>query len=196
MLFSNCFYSIQIYCSPLKSGVNEVQITKKDRISNNKKSICKTKFQLQKIVDRWIPLSVFLLLHNTTVVERNWKWSLNLKSFESVHGMSRVVLLIPDKLATAIAIFKENLPDPDSGAFLVVLVIDLVKFYIDQVTNHQLQIIPPDTESAQLQTFTETFGDLESGALENFPKEGAIDFCQVLHEMLTKLESIQVKRDI
>jgi hypothetical protein len=138
--------------------------------------------------------SAYVRLYNRNNFNgRNWKWLLNLKSFESVHGMSRVVLLIPDKLATAIAIFNENLPDPDSGAFLVVLVIDLVKFYIDQVTNRQLQIILPDTESAQLQTLSETFGDLESGALEKFPEEGAIDFLQVLNELLTKLESVQVK---
>ena len=28
---------------------------------------------------------------------RNWKWTLNLKSFEVVHGMSRVVMLSPGK---------------------------------------------------------------------------------------------------
>ena len=176
-----------------QTGVSNVQLTREDGTFSNDKSICQTKFQLQKNADRWIPLAAFLLLYNTTIAGRNWKWLLNLKSFESVHGMSRVVLLIPDKLATAIAIFKENLPDPDSGAFLVVLVIDLVKFYIDQVTNRQQQPNRTGTESAQLQTLIETFGHFEFDALQNFPEEGAIDFCQVLHELLTKLESIQVE---
>ena len=35
----------------------------------------------------------------------------------------------PDKLTTALAINKEDLPDPDDGGFLVQLVVDLVVFY-------------------------------------------------------------------
>ena len=40
----------------------------------------------------------------------NWNWGLTLKSFEPIHGMSRIVKMTPDKLATAIAISIENLP--------------------------------------------------------------------------------------
>jgi hypothetical protein len=50
----------------------------------------------------------------------HWIFSVDLKSFESIHGVSRIVKLIPDKLATAIAINKEHLSDPkDDGSFLV-----------------------------------------------------------------------------
>ena len=31
----------------------------------------------------------------------NLKWSTSLRSFESVHGLSRILKLVPDKLATA-----------------------------------------------------------------------------------------------
>jgi hypothetical protein len=48
-----------------------------------------------------------------------------------------VVLLTPDKLATAIAINKEDLPDPDDGGFLVQLVQDLVTFYKGRAANPQ-----------------------------------------------------------
>jgi hypothetical protein len=191
-MFSIIFVVCFIYNFSLETGLNNIQITKEDDSRSNDKSICRTRIQLQKIADQWIPLDAVLLLNNTTIIGRNWKWLLNLKSFEPVHGMSRVVLLVPDKLATAIAIFKEKLPDPDSGAFLVVLVIDLVKFYIDQVTNHQQQTSTPDTESADLQTLIETFGGLESDTLQNFPEEKADDFLQVLQNLSTKLESIQV----
>ncbi len=62
--------------------------------------------------------------------ERTWKLDLNLLSFEVMHGLSRVVLLLPDKIATAIEINKEDLPDPnDDGGFLFQLVVNLVKFY-------------------------------------------------------------------
>jgi len=63
-----------------------------------------------------------------------WIWVVDLKSFEPVHGLSRVVRLIPDKLATAIEINKENLDDPkDDGSFLVDLVTKLLKYYQGQI---------------------------------------------------------------
>jgi len=68
----------------------------------------------------------------TDYYERTWKLSLNLESYEVMHGFSRIVLLLPDKIATAIAINKEDLPDPDDGGFLIQLVVNLVKFYQDQ----------------------------------------------------------------
>ena len=65
----------------------------------------------------------------TAYYEKTWKLTLDLKSFEVMHGLSRVVLLVPDKIATAIEINKEDLPDPDDGTFLIGLVEDLVVFY-------------------------------------------------------------------
>ncbi len=48
--------------------------------------------------------------------------------------MSRIVKLIPDKLATAIAINKENLKDPkDDGSFLIDLLLKLLEFYQAQL---------------------------------------------------------------
>ena len=71
---------------------------------------------------------------------RDWLWSVDLSSFEAIHGISRVVKLVPDKLATAIAINRENLPDPtDDGTFMIVLVIDLLKFYQDLVEQQPLR---------------------------------------------------------
>jgi len=55
----------------------------------------------------------------TDYYEQTWKLSLNLESFEVMHGLSRIVLLLPDKIATAIAINKEVLPDPDDGTYLI-----------------------------------------------------------------------------
>ena len=66
-----------------------------------------------------------------------WLWEVDLKSFEPIHGMSRIAKLIPDKLATAIAINNENLKDPkDDGSFLIDLVLKLLVFY-----QAQLQVI-------------------------------------------------------
>ena len=66
--------------------------------------------------------------------ESTWIWILDLKSFEPVHGLSRIVKLIPDKLWTAIEINKEKLQDPkDDGSFLIDLLIELLLFYQQQV---------------------------------------------------------------
>ena len=65
-------------------------------------------------------------------VEENLHWILTQRSFEVVHGLSRVVRLVPDKLATALVINRENLPDPDDGGFLIKLVDDIVHVFIDR----------------------------------------------------------------
>lgn len=59
------------------------------------------------------------------------RWTVTLKWFEVIHGLSRVVKLVADKLVTARLIYMENLPN-DDGRFYVNLVTNLLKFYIDQ----------------------------------------------------------------
>jgi hypothetical protein len=61
--------------------------------------------------------------------KRNWKWTVSPRNFEVIHGMSRVVRLIPDKLATALAINVEN--HENDGTFLIGLVINLTRVYVD-----------------------------------------------------------------
>jgi len=65
---------------------------------------------------------------------QKWKWTVCLRSFEPIHGMSRVTKLVGDKLGTAIDVNSENLRDQkDDGTFYVNLVLDLCKFYRDQL---------------------------------------------------------------
>jgi hypothetical protein len=45
-------------------------------------------------------------------------WILDLSSFEPVHGLSRILMLIPDKLATALSVNRENYAQ-HSGDFLI-----------------------------------------------------------------------------
>jgi hypothetical protein len=59
----------------------------------------------------------------------NWKWTVSPRNFEVIHGMSRVVRLLPDKLATALAINAEN--HENDGTFLIGLVINLTRVYVD-----------------------------------------------------------------
>ena len=68
-----------------------------------------------------------------------WNWILSDKSFESVHGLYRIVQIVPDKLDTAVQINGERLKDPeDDGAFLVDLVLNLLRFYRDMVEGRRL----------------------------------------------------------
>ncbi len=76
-------------------------------------------------------------------------WNVNLDSFEVIDGLSRIVKLIPEKLSTAIEISQENLPNPqDDGSFLIVLVIDLLKFYQDLVHKQTLKNLERATDLA------------------------------------------------
>ena len=40
--------------------------------------------------------------------QRGWRWRVDLSMFEPIHGMSRVVRLVPDKIATAGTILEEG----------------------------------------------------------------------------------------
>ena len=83
-----------------------------------------------------------------------WQLKLNLKSFEVMHGMSRVAMLVPDKLATAIAINKEDLPDPDDGGFLIQLLIDLVAFYISSYCNSTWSSADSENNDSRIEELT------------------------------------------
>lgn len=57
----------------------------------------------------------------------------DLSSFEVVHAISRCLMMIPDKLSTALQFKKENLPDPNDGTFFIDLVLDLIKHYKEKL---------------------------------------------------------------
>ena len=88
-----------------------------------------------------------------TSPDLQWTWKTNIQSFEVIHGLSRIIRLIPDKLHTALVINKENFQNPeDDGTFLIKLVTNLLEYYIDrQTTNAQLS---PDL----IETDTKIFG--------------------------------------
>ena len=137
---------------------------------------------------------------------QDWLWTVNLLSFESVHGISRVVKLLPDKLATAIAINKENLPDPkDDGTFMIVLVIDLLKFYqeldlgqslrtTDGASNVDVQPLPENeleviNETVQSLTTNEELRNLKTLSIENL--KSSFNFQQILEKLSNQLKSFK-----
>jgi hypothetical protein len=104
----------------------------------------------------------------TDYYERTWKLSLNLESFEVMHGLSRIVLLLPDKIATAIAINKEVLPDPDDGTYLIQLVVNLLKFYQDQQSRWDRRLQPGDNDDDNDDIIVSRLEELENETEENF----------------------------
>jgi len=100
----------------------------------------------------------------------------NLQSFESIHGVSRIVKLIPDKLATALAINKEHLSDPkDDGSFLVNLVLKLTNFYLEQIDNTWKNRKISDTDESLLEK------------TDKLTKE--YNFCDILKQLFVELNS-------
>ena len=114
-----------------------------------------------------------------------WKQKVNYKSFEAMHGLSRVTCLVPDKLATALAIFNEDLPDSDDGGFLIKLVIDLVVFYRGKLAS---QVLPEDSNEA-IPRIEKLAG---YGVHPDFKApEETVGLVEVLNEFLIKMVSMQ-----
>ena len=131
--------------------------------------------------------------------ERNWRWELRLKNFEVVHGLSRVVRLLPDKIATALAIRRENHHGED-GTFLIKLVEDLARLFEernqaqstqdevpDELQSFNIKMGPGEVDaelsgdglSVLLPDFTQKLGTLQT-LLRNEPEEGFIQESQDL----------------
>jgi hypothetical protein len=70
--------------------------------------------------------------------------------------------LIPDKLKVAIEINQEKLEDPkDDGSFFIDLILDLVKFYSDQIKNN-LDPFSNQKESQSKKNLIDTLDSLSS----------------------------------
>jgi hypothetical protein len=126
-----------------------------------------------------VSASITFVRKNKTLL----RWEVSLSSFECVHGLSRLAKLVPDKLRTAASINAENLEDPkDDGSFMVDLIVNLLKFYLDKVE------LGRDWEAANLRTrknsvvCDETEKKLEIGHVDSSDEEDCarLDFEQTL----------------
>ena len=83
-----------------------------------------------------------------------WRWDVGLSSFEEIHGLSRIVLLLPDKLATAIAINQEkNIRFYEDGSYYLTLVTNLLSFYQGVIHPQQVPHLNPDGPLHGVTTF-------------------------------------------
>jgi len=84
---------------------------------------------------------------NTAEGETSWK-SLTHYDYEAIHGLGRVVRLLPDKLATAIQVNRERMPDPeDDGRFCIDLVEKLALSYEHNYKVRQDPTLTRDTDT-------------------------------------------------
>ena len=115
-----------------------------------------------------------------------WSWDVNRKSFEVLHGMSRVVKLIPDKLATARVIGFEEQGDHN---FLFQLVIDLIEnTYLELNEKNWVARVPTDSADHQLSLTTLLCGYPDLPLLD-LPRRAQQ---KTLHQCITNL-SLQLK---
>ena len=77
--------------------------------------------------------------------KRNWRWELRLRNYEVVHGLSRIVRLLPLKLNLAKSIRDQNYAEED-GTSMIKTVEDLTKRYLDVHLNTManLDLSAPD----------------------------------------------------
>jgi hypothetical protein len=95
--------------------------------------------------------------------ERRWKWELSMSDFEVVHGLSRVVRLIPDKAAVARSINIDSKVD-DDGSFIIELVEKLAK---DFSTIHREKMATRVFEDPEdLVRFKVEYGPHEEGSID------------------------------
>lgn len=101
--------------------------------------------------------------------------------------MSRVAKLMPDKVATALAINQEkSLSQSEDGSFLIDLVIKLASVYRGQAKH-----LKDDRVEAEQDIGVQTDTIFSFGVEEAVADEAVSDFDQVLDHFLATLESFK-----
>ena len=130
--------------------------------------------------------------------ELTWKWTfqLTVAEFEEIHGISRVLKLLPDKCHTALLICKEELPDPlDDGSFMINLVAKLLLFYRDMHSKRTRTEADPElSQCVSKQIFLHTFRQIgqEEVSEETEAIVFDLDFLQMIQDFLNDLKTIKV----
>jgi len=95
----------------------------------------------------------YVNLHLDTL-ESDIQWDgLGTHSFEVAHGISRIVKLFPDKLASALAVNREFFDGPnDDGSYLIELLEKLLTRY-EELTNQDLRKPMPDNDAHNFRSF-------------------------------------------
>jgi hypothetical protein len=94
-------------------------------IFNHSSNLCSYSVQFQQDDSNQFFANVTVTDVNNELSSIVWK-KLKLSSFELIHRVTRIILLLPDKFATALAICKEQIPG-ETGEFLIDLVLKLLE---------------------------------------------------------------------
>jgi len=115
--------------------------------------------------------------------ERRWKWELHLSDYEVVHGLSRVVRLIPDKAYVARSINIDERVN-DDGSFIVELVEKLARDF--SCIHREKMATAEDLDAPEdLQTFKVEYGPHEEGSIDT--RECDVNLAMALEEYVRSI---------
>ena len=161
----------------LQQQLEEVQIDS----SSNRKIV---EFCTTSGPDNRVVCKAAIMFLEASHLPKPWKQVVTPKMFEVMHGLSRVTMLLPDKLATALVIYNESLPDPDDGKFLVELVADLVVFYRNKLA---ILILPSVDNENTVSRIEQIGGEIDQ---EFKAPDESVGLSEILDDFLDKMSSM------
>jgi len=141
-----------------------------------------------------------LSIHYTSITSDKllWTWHTTLKDFEVIHGLSRLIRLIPDKLITAEEISRTSHHSDDiQSNFLINLVIDLLKYYMECHEDNHKEPHPGKDHCTTVHTFMTENSTLyeESENVSELQHTDITITMQTLLVCLSSLSQTLVNRD-
>lgn len=124
------------------------------------------------------------------ICTRSLQWTVSERHFEEIHGLSRVVLVIPDKVVTTFAVIQDLYPQrSENEGFLIGLVLDLCRRYIDIAAARPVeQPFRPDADGHVEYTFEFGVADPSDLAVGN---EQSLGFHATLCALRDELAALQ-----
>lgn len=113
----------------------------------------------------------------------DWLWSLDLRHFDSIFELSKLVLVIPDKIATTILIQEEQ--EEEDGIFLMIPIRKLVTEYYDLIKNISVRPFWEESEMRKMFTFSQ---GKPPGVTSNNDADNIVN---ILKDFLDKLETFE-----
>jgi len=114
--------------------------------------------------------------------KQNWTWNLDLRHYDVVQDLYRLFLTVPDRIATAISILKEQ--ELENGAFHIVQLKKSLRDYRQKFQN--INVSPPSDDLTDRILFSYINGQQdETSAHQNR------ELKEILNDYLAKLETFE-----
>jgi len=111
-----------------------------------------------------------------------WEWHMDLRHYEVIQDLYRLLLTIPDQIATAISILQEQ--EQENGAFLIIQLNKSIREYRQKI--REITVLPSSHELSNRILFSYTNKEqMEKSSNQPFDLE------EVLNNYLAKLEAFE-----